>query len=323
MSNMRASLDEDLLVRVAWLHYQEGYSQNDIADMLHLSRPKVSRLLDRAREKGIVRFFIKHPKANLLSLEKELKQTSGLQDAVVVPTGKNDEETTKNIGYGGAIYFSQNVRKWRLVGFSWGKTLRAFAQDIFPVDEVSEIRFVSLAGGLTLGAFMNPFNIGEKLALAFGGQCYYIHAPEVAESVESRNMYLTENVNRRTFEMALRAQCSLVGIGVADAEHSTYIQAGFINQQDMELIRQLGGVGDVLGQFFDIEGRVLDIELHQRTIAVSLEDFRNMPDTIGLAGGQYKVDAILGALRGRFVKILVTDEDTAYSILEKERGKLH
>ncbi|MGQ9622992.1 MAG: MarR family transcriptional regulator [Candidatus Caldatribacteriaceae bacterium] len=56
---MRASLDEDLLVRVAWLHYQEGYSQNDIADMLHLSRPKVSRLLDRAREKGIVRFFIK------------------------------------------------------------------------------------------------------------------------------------------------------------------------------------------------------------------------------------------------------------------------
>lgn len=315
---MRPAPDNDLVVRVAWLHYIEGYNQSDIADMLRLSRPKVTRLLDRARKQGIVKFFIKAPEANLFSLEKKLKETFGLQDAVVVPTGKNDEETIENIGVGGAMYFAQNVKKWRLVGFSWGKTLRAFAENLFPVDEVKDIRFVSLAGGLTLGAFMNPFNIGERLSLTFNGQCYYIHAPEVAENPEVRDLYLSERVNRKTFEMARQAECSLLGIGVADAERSTYIQAGFIDRQDMELIRRKGGVGDILGQFFDIEGKILDLELHRRTIAIPLEELRHMPNVIGLAGGRYKVEAILGALRGKFVKILVTDEDTAQEILKRK-----
>lgn len=315
---MRPAPDDDLVVRVAWLHYIEGYNQSDIADMFRLSRPKVTRLLDRARKQGIVKFFIKAPQANLLSLERELKETFGLQDAVVVPTGKNDEETVENIGIGGAMYFSQNVRRWHLVGFSWGKALRAFAENLFPVDGIKDIRFVSLAGGLTLGAFMNPFNIGERLSLTFNGQCYYIHAPEVAESPEVRDLYLSERVNRKTFEMAKQAEASIVGIGVADADRSTYIQAGFIDRQDMELIRRKGGVGDILGQFFDVEGRVLDLELHQRTIAIPLEELRGMPNVIGLAGGKYKVEAILGALRGGFVKILVTDEDTAQEVLRRK-----
>jgi lsr operon transcriptional repressor len=118
--------------------------------------------------------------------------------------------------------------------------------------------------------------------------------------------------------MARQAECSILGIGVADIEHSTYIQAGFIDRQDMEIIRQKGGVGDILGQFFDAEGQVLDLELHRKTIAVSLEDLRKMPDVIGLAGGRYKVEAVLGALRGGFIKILVTDEDTAREVLKRK-----
>ncbi|MEN3185200.1 MAG: sugar-binding transcriptional regulator [Atribacterota bacterium] len=315
---MRPVPGDDLIVRVAWLHYIEGYNQNDIADMLRLSRPKVTRLLDRARKQGIVKFFIKAPQVNLFSLEKKLKQAFALHDAVVVPSGRNDEETIENIGRGGALYFSQNVWKWRLVGFSWGKTLRAFAENLFAMDEVRDIRFVSLAGGLTLGTFMNPFNIGERLSLVFNGQCYYIHAPEVAESVEARELYLSERVNRKTFEMARQTECSLLGIGVADVEHSTYIQAGFIDRQDMEIIRQKGGVGDILGQFFDLEGQILDLELHRKTIAIPLEDLRKMPNVIGLAGGPHKIEAILGALRGGFVKILITDEETARNVLERK-----
>jgi lsr operon transcriptional repressor len=140
----------------------------------------------------------------------------------------------------------------------------------------------------------------------------------VAESPEARDLYLSERVNRKTFEMARQAECSILGIGVADIEHSTYIQAGFIDRQDMEIIRQKGGVGDILGQFFDAEGQVLDLELHRKTIAVSLEDLRKMPDVIGLAGGRYKVEAVLGALRGGFIKILVTDEDTAREVLKRK-----
>lgn len=311
-------LEQDLMVRVAWLHYIENYTQTQIADRMDLSRPKVTRLLDRAREKGVVRFIIEAPHAHCLAVERMMRETFSLQDAVVVPSADDEERNNQNIGQGCTFYLSKKIRSGELVGISWGRTLRAFADTILPANGVSGVKFVSLAGGLTASAYMNPFNIGEKLASIFQGQCYYLHAPEVVESPELREFYLAERVNRKTFEMARQATHSVVGIGVTDSQRSTYIQAGFIDVQDMEIIVQRGGVGDILGQYYDREGKLLDLELHRRTIAVSLDDLSQMPNVIGLAGGIHKVEAILGALRGHFIDVLVTDERTANEMIEKE-----
>lgn len=319
---MNESLDfsQDLIVRIAWLHYIEGYTQTEIADMFELSRPKVTRLLERAREDGIVKFVIEAPHANCLSIEKELKQTfPTLQDAVVVPTGRDEEGNILNIGKGGAFYLARKIKSGDLIGISWGRTLKALAEAIRPEGKIEEVRFVSLAGGLTTSSFMNPYNIGEKLATIFQGQCYYIHAPEVVETAELKKFYLNERVNKKTYEMARRAHWSAIGIGTVDIERSTYILAGFITPQDMEIIRQMGGVGDILGQYFDQEGKILDLDLHQRTIAIPLNELKDMPNVLAVAGGRHKVDAILGAIRGGFIKILVTDEDTARKVLEKAR----
>ncbi len=236
---------------------------------------------------------------------------------MIVPTASQEEVTYENIGKGGAILLYRLLQNNDLVGISWGRTLCSLANNLIPKDDVRGVKFVSLAGGLTVGAYMNPFNIGERLAQVYGGECYYIHAPEVVESQELRDFYLAERVNRKTLEMAKRSRLSLVGIGVAHPQYSTYIKAGFIDAQDMEIIRSMGGVGDILGQFYTVEGEVLPLELHRRTIAVSLEEMRTMPNVVGLAGGKQKVEAILGALRGGFVKILVTDEITALEILER------
>jgi len=76
-------------------------------------------------------------------------------------------------------------------------------------------------------------------------------------------------------------------------------------------------VGDILGQYFDQEGKILDLDLHQRTIAIPLNELKDMPNVLAVAGGKHKVDAILGAIKGRFIKILVTDEDTAREVIER------
>lgn len=313
-------VEEDLMVRIAWLHYQEGITLSEIADRFGLSRPKATRLLEKARRSGIVRFLIEAPRARFLSLEKQLKEAFSLSDAVVVPSSPNEEVIYENIGKGGAIYLYRIIQEGDLIGISWGKTLRRLAENLIPKDSVKDVRFVSLAGGLTVGAFMNPYNIGERLASVYQGECYYIHAPEVVDSPDLRDFYLAERVNKKTLEMAKSARLSLVGIGVAHPQLSTYIKAGFIDVQDMEIIRRMGGVGDVLGQFYDLQGKILDLELHRRTIAISLQELSKMPNVIGLAGGKHKVDAILGALRGRFIKILVTDEFTAKELLERSKA---
>ena len=50
--------DDDLLVRLAWLYYVADRNQGEIAAQLRVSRFKITRLLARAREQGIVKIVI-------------------------------------------------------------------------------------------------------------------------------------------------------------------------------------------------------------------------------------------------------------------------
>ncbi len=42
---------------------------------------------------------------------------------------------------------------------------------------------------------------------------------------------------------------------------------------------------------------------------------------VGVAGGKHKAEAILGALHGRFLDLLVTNEVVAIRLLELERSQ--
>ncbi len=312
------STDElELLTRVAWLHFMEGVTQREIARYLGLSQPKVARLLDKAQKCGIVRISIASPYANCLRIEGELRKLfPHLKDAVVVPTPRGGN-LFESLGRAGAWYLERVLQDGDLVGIAWGRTLKSVALSLQGVT-VKNLKFVTLIGGLTASASLNPYTIGEKLASIFEGECYYLYAPAVVENEETRNFYLSERINQKTLELARKARWSIVGIGAVDAQHSIYALTGFIDYHELELIRSKGGVGDILGQFYDIQGNIIDTPLHRRTVALPLEDLRDMQNVIGIAGGKEKVEAILGALRGRYIKILITDEHTAQRIVELE-----
>ncbi|MCS7241063.1 MAG: sugar-binding transcriptional regulator [Candidatus Caldatribacterium sp.] len=312
------SVDEvELLTRVAWLHFMEGVTQREIARHLGLSQPKVARLLDKAQKCGIVRISIASPYANCLRIEGDLRRCfPHLKDVVVVPTPKSGN-LFESLGRAGAWYLERVLQDGDLVGIAWGRTLKSVASALQGV-QARNLKFVTLVGGLTASASLNPYTIGEKLASIFGGECYYLYAPAVVESEEVRNFYLSERINQKTLELARKAHWSIVGIGAVDAQHSIYALTGFIDYHELELIRSKGGVGDILGQFYDLKGEIIDTPLHRRTVALPLEDLRTMQNVIGIAGGKEKVEAILGALRGKYINILITDEHTAQRIVELE-----
>lgn len=305
----------ELLTRVAWLHFMEGVTQREIARSLGLSQPKVARLLDKAQKCGIVRISIASPYANCLLVERELKKLfPHLEDVVVVPVPRGGN-LFESLGKAGAWYLERVLQDGDLVGIAWGRTLKHVALSI-QGGKVRNLKFVTLVGGLTASASLNPYTIGEKLASIFDGECYYLYAPAVVESEDVRNFYLSERINQKTLELARKARWSIVGIGAVDAQHSIYALTGFIDYHELELIRSQGGVGDILGQFYDISGNIVDTPLHRRTVALPLEDLKAMRNVIGIAGGREKAEAILGALRGRYIKILITDEDTAHRVVE-------
>ena len=279
----------ELITRVAWLHYMEGYTQNEIGHILKLSQPKVARLIDKAQKNGIIKISIESPYFNCLRIERTLRQQFELQDAVVIPTPQG-KEIYESVGRAGAWYLEKVLNDGDLVGIAWGRTLKHLSLAIRSA-KVKNLKFVTMVGGLTSSASLNPYTIGEKLASIFEGECYYLYAPAVVENEEIRNFYLNEKINQNTLHLARQAKWSLVGIGTVDVRYSIYSLTGFIDYHELELLKQKGAVGDILGQFYTIDGTILDTPLHQRTVALPLEDIRNMNNVIGVAGGEEKVDA--------------------------------
>ena len=121
--------------------------------------------------------------------------------------------------------------------------------------------------------------------------------------------------------MAKLANYSLVGIGEMSAE-TTLISTGYISLADVGILHRKGAVGNIVGQFSDIEGNIIDCDLHKRIVAFPIEELRKMKNVIGVAGGKNKIEAILGALQGNFITVFITDEKTATSIINLDKNRI-
>jgi len=198
----------------------------------------------------------------------------------------------------------------------WGLTISQVARFITS-NRISKLRIVTLNGGLTPSFFLNPYDIGGKLADIFRGECYYIHAPAITASKELCRSFKSDVTARQALEMAAQADYAMVGIGVAGVE-STLVKMRYISLAETETLRRGGAVGDILAQFFNIGGEKVNCDLHEKIVAFPIENLRKLGNVVGLAGGKNKVQAILGALHGRYINILITDEETADSLIKME-----
>jgi len=113
---------------------------------------------------------------------------------------------------------------------------------------------------------------------------------------------------------------ALVGVGTPTAD-ATIVHMGYLNAEDARGLRERGVVGDILGQFFDADGNVVDLPIHDRRIGIELSDLARIPKVVGVAGGLHKTGAIRGALHGGFLDVLVTNELAAIRLLELERRR--
>jgi len=211
------------------------------------------------------------------------------------------------------------LKSGHLFAVGWGRTVYEVAKFIRP-NNIKRLKIVTLNGGLTTSFYLNPYDVGAKLSSLFKGECYYIHAPAIAASEKLCRSFRSDLTVKQALQMAKLANYSLVGVGEMSAE-TTLISTGYISLADVEILHRKGAVGNIVGQFFDIEGNIADCDLHKRIVAFPIEELRKMKNVIGVAGGKDKTEAILGALHGKFIKVLITDEETATSIIGLEKAR--
>jgi lsr operon transcriptional repressor len=315
--------DEDLITRIAWLYYKEKLTQQQIAERISLSRQKVQRLLEKARDLEIIQFTLKHPFVNLMSVETELRQRYGLKDAVVAPASTSSPDLQRHaIAIAGAAYLERKLgtREKCTLGIGWGNTTSYLADYFEPQTVNGHIEIVSLIGNLMLNVSMNPYIMAEKMARKLDASFYNIWAPAIAQTRKRADVFKSEPWIKVVLDIGCRADVILISIGEA-SESASLFKMGYLSQVDLRRLVGKGAVGDILCRYFDAKGEIIEDDVHNRVIGIPMDVFGDDRKLIiGVAGGPAKVAAIRAALLKKYINVLVTDEGTANELLRQENG---
>ncbi|ECV3601534.1 transcriptional regulator LsrR [Salmonella enterica] len=273
--------EEEQVARIAWFYYHDGLTQSEISERLGLTRLKVSRLLEKGHQSGIIRVQINSRFEGCLEYENALRNHFALQNIRVLLA----------VGFGEATMTTLK----RLSGFI----------------SAQQIRLVTLSGGV--GPYMT--GIGQLDAAC---SVSIMPAPLRASSQEIACTLRNENSVRDVMLTAQAADAAIVGIGaINQKDQASILKSGYITQGEQLMIGRKGAVGDILGYFFDAHGEIIpDIKIHNELIGLKLNSLSTIPTVIGVAGGEQKAEAIIAAMRGNYINALVTDQKTAGKIIQ-------
>lgn len=306
--------EEQLMVQAAKLYYDLERTQAEIAGQLGLTRWQVGRLLREARERGIVRIEIVPQSPRRPGLESALQARFSLRDAVVVPAG-SDELALDAVAQGAARYLAELSPSPRLIGVSWGRTMAAMAHWLPPRwNDGPEI--VMLNGSTTIRATGARANtVAERLAETAGGTAAILPVPAIVGAAATRAVLEQDPVIAAILDRAVAAPVACFGLGAIDG--SVLVESGYLDDAAIDRLKAAGAVGDILGRFVDIAGRIVDAGLDARTIGLAPSALRDKTITIGISAGRAKHGILRACVTAGYVNVIVTDEGSARHLLEE------
>lgn len=295
------------LIKASWYYYIEGLTQQEIANIMGVSRMKINKMLDEARQLNLVQFTIPMHSRSRLDIEKELADRFNLDDVFVVPIAE-DENINETLGKAAAIYVNDITKNNSYINMGYGDTLHHFISYLSSITE-SKISVVSLTGGVT------PY-LPSKGALNPNVELNLIPSPLFMNTKDSVDNMFKEKSVQEIFSLAELSSVTITGIGEVK-DDATVIKSGIITHHEMKKIQLQGAVSDILMHFLDKDGNLISSDIEDRVVSTPLDKLKEMNNVIAVAGGDHKVDAILSGLKTKLFHRLITTEDTARKILER------
>lgn len=308
--------DELMSIRAAELYYEENKTQDEIGSILRLTRWKVGRLLAQAKASGFIRIEIVHPRARRLPVERRLRESTGLTDAIVVSSVgvANDEELQSRTAQAAADYLTGLRPIPRTLGISWGRTLHDVSVHL-KHGWAPGVDVVQINGGVSLNkragtAATTAVTIAHK---AFGAATL-LPSPAILERLETKQAIESDRAVAAVLEQATGASAYLYSAGQAD-EHSALVDSGYLSPDEVAELVARGAVGDIVGRYIDKNGAIVDPELDERTLGIQLEQLRRATLAIAVISGSAKHAVARAIVGSGLCTVLVTDEDTARALL--------
>ncbi|MBU6352172.1 MAG: sugar-binding transcriptional regulator [Chloroflexi bacterium] len=300
------------LVQVATLYYEDGKSQQEIADQMGVSRSLVALYLKRAREQNIVRIQIDNPQDQCEDVALALQDRSGLRSVRVIPKPSSEELVLRSLGGAAARFLESRVHDGDLVGLGWGRTIMETVNLLAPVRPYA-IEVVPLMGESSFtGSYTQMNQIVLQMARAFSGQPYFLLAPLMVGSPTLRAELLADETARPVAERWQRLNVACIGIGALGAAHG---QVVYLGEKNVRQYLAAGAVGDIVARHFASNGQPIYMPQDDCILGIQLEQLRTVQTVVAVAGGVEKTQAVVGALRTRLITDLIVDQDLAQAVL--------
>jgi DNA-binding transcriptional regulator LsrR (DeoR family) len=304
-----------MIARVARMYYEWNMRQLEIAKQLDLSQATVSRLLNRSREEGIIRISINLPSGVYTEMEETLVKKFGLRDAIVVDSLEDNEKLIqRDLGAATAYYLESAIRLNEMIGISsWSATLLTMVDALHPLQRKPGVKVIQILGGVggNPSVESQATRLTSRLAQLVNGDAVFLPVSGVLATEAARDILMADEGTQRSIRLFDQVTTALVGIGTVDPSPLLAQSGNIFSPKELDLLRQEKAVGDILLRFFDENGKLVETGLEKRVISMSLEQLSKVGRVIGVAGGSRKYAAILGALRGHWINILITDHFTA------------
>lgn len=302
-------------IRVAKMYYEVGMSQEEIAEKELISKSTVSRLIKKAWDNGFVKVTVNYPIQAVEELEEEFKSVFNLKKLFLAPVLVDNNELIKNdVCKALGLDLAKLVKDDDIIGVSWGNTMECVSLNLSKTNKRG-IKIVQLNGGVAKNIKPSKSTtIIENFTQAFDGIGYILPVPAIVDNKNIAEVLISDTQIKQVFELIKNCRIVVFGIGHISLE-SVLFEAGYFSQKEYRDLQLMGAVGDICSRYFDINGKVVDQVLDKRTMGVTLEALRDKEFSIGIAVGEHKAEAVLGALQTGYINSLYTDEKTARAIL--------
>ena len=302
--------EKKLMSEVATLYYKKNLTQQEIANTLRLSRQTVSKLLNEATEEKIVEIIIHDPEKDCKELEDRICSAFDIQNCVVCGvSGRNESVHRLMTIQAAADYIIPIIQKGnQKIALSWGRTIQELIQNLPECSAAGNTVYPLFGATDNENSCFSSNELARKLADKLGATSKCAWFPYLADNDEDSALLRQLSYYKQMQELWNTADLAILGIG---------------NKEILEIFGKTFGyshihsqaIGDVATHFFDQNGRF--VNLYHNTLCASIENIKNAKESVAIACGSEKAEAIAGALRTKMINTLITDEYTAMQILHR------
>ncbi len=315
---MKESTNRALLSNIAHEYYEEGKTQAEIAKLYSISRPQISRKLEEARRKGIVKIFIDRDEEDINDLTQNLQshfKLKGLKIASV--PHENDELTVRITAKVGADYLHEFIEPYDRIGFGWGWTIyemvKQFPKMHFPVDLMCQL--VGSIDNTKIHCYSN--DILSLLSRKLNAKnSYNFPFPVMVNNANIARYIKKDDKFIETMERGKSCNKVFLNINLPD-EDCCLFKSNYLNKKDLNQLADLHSVGSVCCRFINEDGCISSPDINERTLGIELEDLKNVDLKLACITGAVKADILKTTLDHKLIDVLVID-----SLLARELNRL-